>query len=158
MPLQEDDIDGFVTLVAADWQVPKGMLLGENIHPETATMMANLLNRKSNYVMVNRKPVAINMHEQTAYLIKDRHRKRPRSRVRHTHFGGVLISTVMLTIDHGHNDDKPLVFETMLFKADGTAADCERCYTHRQALRQHREMITKFKQDVKNGNKQKPVS
>ncbi len=142
------------TDLAARVGVPENMLFGENTSDEAAAEYVDFINKPRHYIMVNRKPVLINLHQQTRQMIKDRRRKRPRARVRHTYINGALISTVMLTINHGLDDDKPLIYETMIFDADGSVGDmCQRCYTHRQALKQHREIVKEYK----NGIKQKPT-
>ena len=103
------------------------------------------LERKFMFALVNRKPVAINLYESMELKNKDRRLKKPRNHIRKSYINDVLISTVMLNTDHGYNDTKPLLFETMIFNPKKESNTFARAYTHREALKNHREMIALVK-------------
>lgn len=73
-------------------------------------------------------------------------------RVALDYVGPFVVSTVWLGVDHGWgHGSAPLIFETMVFTADGwerlgmadmLGRDCERYSTEEQALRGHEEMVT----------------
>jgi hypothetical protein len=55
---------------------------------------------------------------------------------------GRAISTVFLGIDLNWSGGPPLIFETMVFKADTSSEEyCERCSTWSQALKQHDDAL-----------------
>jgi hypothetical protein len=53
---------------------------------------------------------------------------------------GVTVSTVWLGLDHSFGDGPLLIFETMVFDADGDDNDCWRYTTESQALAGHRRV------------------
>ena len=66
--------------------------------------------------------------------------------IRRKFIGDYMVSTIFLGLDHNHFDGEPLLFETMVFKGDSMSElHCERCSTHRQALKQHKEVIERVK-------------
>lgn len=57
--------------------------------------------------------------------------------------GDTTVSTVFLGIDHGLNDDAPVLWETMTFGA--LQEICERCTGNREsALKMHEEVKSKL--------------
>lgn len=58
---------------------------------------------------------------------------------------GKFVSTVFLTIDHQFGEGPPLLFETMLFPADGSLIEEEmdRYSTWEEATQGHRDMVEK---------------
>jgi len=61
--------------------------------------------------------------------------------IRRKFIGPYHVSTIFLGLDHGHNG-VPMLFETMVFKGNSSSdLYCERCTTHRQALKQHQQAI-----------------
>lgn len=83
----------------------------------------------------------------------------PASRfLRRSRIGPYVLSTVWLGIDHAFGDDqKPLIFESMVFLADGwyddsriglPDLDMQRYPTREQALAGHEEMITVVRASV----------
>ena len=74
-----------------------------------------------------------------------------KKRVRHTYIGTYRVSTVFLYISHGIDDDnKPLLFESMVFTEDEEAAlnyFCERTTTWRKALKQHWDIVERVKRE-----------
>lgn len=68
-------------------------------------------------------------------------------RVQKTELNGYFISTVWLGNDHGYDPEKPLVFETMVFKG-GSSQDiyCERYSTWDEAVLGHHDAIEWVKQ------------
>ena len=65
-------------------------------------------------------------------------------KVRCHYFNNIRVSTAFISFDHGLDSEQPILFETMIFggKADGYAL---RCSTWRQALIQHRKLISEIK-------------
>ena len=69
---------------------------------------------------------------------------------------GFTVSTVFLGIDHsmgmgesGHSDDRPLLFETMVFKPNSHDETwCERCSTWDEALEQHQTVLDRVKGEL----------
>ena len=69
-------------------------------------------------------------------------------RVALTEVNGVRVSTVFMGLDYSFSDDPdepPVLFETMAFGAGDKEVDCDRCCTWDQAVKQHEEMVEKFK-------------
>lgn len=64
-------------------------------------------------------------------------------RVAQTDLGDKRVSTVFLGIDHSMGVGPPLLFETMVFEANGDSLDCERCSTFEQAVTQHIEVCAR---------------
>ncbi|MBT9166763.1 MAG: hypothetical protein DDT19_00087 [Syntrophomonadaceae bacterium] len=60
---------------------------------------------------------------------------------------GLFVSTVFLGIDHGWSEQKPLIFETMVFpsEADLNELDMERYSTWEEAEQGHQEMVEKWR-------------
>lgn len=58
--------------------------------------------------------------------------------------GGYVVSTVWLGLDHGWYNDRPIIFETMVFHdlGDWVDFDCKRYCTEEEALAGHHEMLT----------------
>lgn len=72
---------------------------------------------------------------------------------------GYLISTVDLGIDHSFGTEKPLYYETMIFKKDGSDIDfndlyCERYSTEEEAIKGHEKAIEYVRKNLvdKGGN------
>lgn len=68
-------------------------------------------------------------------------------RIDETHLeDGKWISTVWLGIDHRYGDGPPLIFETMVFTADGEwgELDMQRYSTEEAARAGHVEMVAKW--------------
>ena len=58
---------------------------------------------------------------------------------------GVTISTVFLVHNHAFmHDVPPLIFETMVFGADGSDEDCRRYSTEAEAMAGHEEVVEKW--------------
>jgi hypothetical protein len=56
--------------------------------------------------------------------------------------GKSLVSTIFLGLDHGFDNNRPLLFETMVF--DGPLdQECERCSTWEEAEEMHAEMCAR---------------
>lgn len=55
---------------------------------------------------------------------------------------GYLISTVFLGMDHRYGEGEPLLYETMVFGADGVGKECfmERYSTRKDALEGHKSI------------------
>jgi len=70
--------------------------------------------------------------------------------------GNIVISTVFLGIDHAFTEDKPLLFETMVF---GGLLDqeYERCSTWEAAEQMHEKMCTKVLLSVSKINSKRGV-
>lgn len=58
--------------------------------------------------------------------------------------GGVQVSTVFLVIDHNIGGDRPVLFETMVFRG-GRGELCERYCTRAEALAGHAEMVRRVR-------------
>jgi hypothetical protein len=59
--------------------------------------------------------------------------------------GGVLVSTVLLCLDHSFGSGPPLIFETMVFGPGSSAdLDCVRYATKEEAEAGHAAMVTKW--------------
>lgn len=72
------------------------------------------------------------------------------SHIRRNFIGEYHISTIFLGLDHQHGKGEPLLFETMIFKGDSMSDNyCERCTTHRQALKQHQRVMAKLIEHIK---------
>lgn len=54
------------------------------------------------------------------------------------------VSTVWLGIDHGYNNETPIIFETMVFIC-GESIDCDRYTTEAEARRGHDALVKKYK-------------
>ena len=65
--------------------------------------------------------------------------------IKQDHAGGYFVSTVFLGIEHGFINDKPLIFETMIFPGENDFD--ERYCTYKEALEGH-ERVCKM---VENG-------
>lgn len=97
------------------------------------------------YYLKHRKPIPYGCDILTnpVQYVKTYHKhSRSSRRVRRKFIGGYHISTIFLGLDHSYHDGEPILFETMIFKG-GSMVDinCNRCYTHRQALGMHRDAI-----------------
>lgn len=82
----------------------------------------------------------ITMHEWAAALETQR-------RVAETTLpDGKWVSTVWLGLDHRFGSGAPVIFETMVFPADGDFGDidCERYSTEAEALAGHAAMVEKW--------------
>lgn len=67
------------------------------------------------------------------------------------------VSTVFLGIDHsfGWGDGgKPILFETMVFR-NGEGGDCERYSTWSQAVKGHKEMVEKVREEMTRSSHEK---
>ena len=65
--------------------------------------------------------------------------------VEQTYVGVYWISTVHLGLDHGMGfSNKPLIFETMVFRGPESDLDCERYATEAEAIFGHRRMEKKW--------------
>lgn len=64
---------------------------------------------------------------------------------------GIEISTIWLGIDHGGNDNRPLVFETMVFKpkSGGQECYCDRYSTWEEAQLGHQRAFQWVKEGCK---------
>jgi len=69
--------------------------------------------------------------------------------VRRTYINDIFISTVFLGLDHGMDNGKPILFETMIFR-NGEEQGCERCTTWREALAMHWKAVELVKKELKN--------
>lgn len=73
-------------------------------------------------------------------------------RVAHDVVGDCEVSTVWLGINHGASHGPPLIFETMIFGADGKQSDhdesCWRYATEQQATEGHERIVRKLQQEV----------
>jgi len=61
---------------------------------------------------------------------------------------GTVISTVFLVLDHGfHPDEKPVLFETMVFPSEHSSSDqeCNRYHTWKEAVEGHKEMVKRWR-------------
>jgi len=54
--------------------------------------------------------------------------------------GGIDISTVFLGLDHGWSNEKPVLFETMIFGGDDNEK-CFRCCTWEEAELMHKKAV-----------------
>ena len=55
------------------------------------------------------------------------------------------VSTVWLGLEQGFQDEKPLIFETMVFlKGEWEDLDMKRYTTEEEALKGHKEMVNKW--------------
>lgn len=66
----------------------------------------------------NHEPVYL--HHSDAQVFEDWFKDPDRRRLGRTNINGILVSTVFLPIDHSFGGKKPLWFETMLFKGEGS--------------------------------------
>jgi hypothetical protein len=57
---------------------------------------------------------------------------------------GTFVSTIFLGRDHSWGEDKPLLWETMVFKKNGDDSDLERDYTRNEALATHELLVKKY--------------
>jgi len=86
------------------------------------------------YKLKHRKPVKCSGLE-FAFAFEN-FRKR---RIRLTKFNdGRVLSTVFLCLDHGIDENKPVLFETAVLNKLGEWEILDRACTHRQALKMHR--------------------
>ena len=62
-----------------------------------------------------------------------------------------FVSTVWLGLDMGFNNDKPLIFETMVFPTKGeyNDLDCERYHSEKEAINGHKLMVKKWSKKEK---------
>lgn len=96
------------------------------------------------YILKYRKPVPCDDLIKWAEWTQKNWRKR---RIRKHFIGGLRISTVFLSIDHGIISGEPELFETMIFGNDfETATLFKRYATHREALHGHAEAVAYAKQ------------
>lgn len=97
---------------------------------------------KLNYILKHRRPIPCDDLIKWGKWFNQSHKRRVRS----TYINNLWISTVFLGIDHQWGDGPPLLFETMLFNQhEEEPAFTARCTTWREALRQHRDVITHIK-------------
>ncbi len=68
---------------------------------------------------------------------------------------GKRISTVFLGLNHNWGEGPPLIFETMVFpsETEGNDLDMDRYSTEEQALEGHKEMVKKWTDKVRKGQK-----
>ena len=61
-------------------------------------------------------------------------------------FEDYWVSTVFLGLDHGFNNEEPILFETMVFppNRDWSEIYCNRCSTWEEAEEMHKETIAKL--------------
>ena len=65
---------------------------------------------------------------------------------------GTVVSTVFLCLDHSHGlkEEKPLIFETMVFSENGDAdGDMSRYSTEEGAKEGHKQMVEKWLKKLK---------
>lgn len=58
---------------------------------------------------------------------------------------GSYISTVFLALDHRFGNGPPVLFETMVFDAEGHGGDMDRYCTYEEAEAGHARMVAKFR-------------
>jgi len=63
--------------------------------------------------------------------------------------GKVRVSTVFLGIDHNFGTGEPILFETMVFNAEGRALCFNRYTSWDEAEKHHHEMVNRLKKDMK---------
>ena len=104
-------------------------------------------NVTGNYILKHRKPVECpNLYKWGKFI----HRNHRKKRVRSTYIGDWWVSTVFLFIEHGLPGDM-LLFETMVFKKDDEKMIdnyYERTTSWRKALKQHWQIVEKFKNEL----------
>lgn len=71
----------------------------------------------------------------------------PRRIIVQTTVAGILVSTVFLSIDHGFGGERPVLFETMVFKS-GDEKDCERWCTRAEAVEGHARIVERVKREA----------
>tara|TARA_R110002050_G_scaffold124575_1_gene243753 strand:+ start:2960 stop:3292 length:333 start_codon:yes stop_codon:yes gene_type:complete len=102
------------------------------------------------YYLKNRKPVRFEdkiMDNPMGYIEVFRRRcGMGQLKIRKTYFNNCIASTIFLGFDHGIDDNKPVLFETMIFGGDNDGYQT-RCCTHRQALAMHREAVKLIKKE-----------
>jgi hypothetical protein len=94
------------------------------------------------YILKHRKPVPCpDLLKWSLWL----ERNRNKVRIRRTVENDILISTVFLGLDHCFKG-KGILFETMCFRIEDGKVNymdiyCNRCRTHREALKMHWEAV-----------------
>lgn len=61
---------------------------------------------------------------------------------------GITVSTVFLGLDHNFGNGDPLLFETMVFLADGKARECWRYFTWAEAEAGHQEIVKAIEEEI----------
>lgn len=109
------------------------------------------------YYLKHRKPVPYGCDILTnpVQYIKLAHKhfehKRRKFRIRSRTIGELWISTVFLGLDHSFMGGDPMLFETIIFKNGEQYGNCDRCSTHREALKQHQAALKQVKAGLKGG-------
>lgn len=98
----------------------------------------------NSYRLVNKIPVLIDNIHEINFLQEDRV-------VVQEKIEGYLISTVFLGFDHAFNGGDPLLFETMIFKDDGSFQDLygSRCSTWDSAEKMHEKAKEWLREKIK---------
>jgi hypothetical protein len=61
-----------------------------------------------------------------------------------TTVAGTKISTVWLGLDHGTDEDRPLIFESMVFRADGDEGEMRRYSSWDEAREGHAQLVKEY--------------